>query len=206
MKLFVAPRAPNPRRVTMFMVEKNITDIDLVNIDLNALEHKGQTYRAISPLAKVPALELDDGRVLTESRAICTYLEGRYPEPNLMGEGFEERAFIEMADRLVEWNLMLGVANCVRHTHPGLAALEQPQFADFGHAQAKKVIEAASWFDELLQRQPWMAGPRFTIADITAFCAIEFAKLMKFNAGKEGMSALQAWRDKVAERASAKAV
>lgn len=206
MKLFVAPRAPNPRRVTMFMVEKNITDIDLVNVDLNALEHKGQAYRAISPLAKVPALQLDDGRVLTETRAICTYLEGRYPEPNLMGDGFEERAFIEMADRLVEWNLMLGIANSVRHTHPGLAVLEQPQFADFGHSQAQKVVEAARWFDQMLQRQPWMAGPRFTIADITAFCALEFAKLMKFNAGKEGLAALQAWRDKVAERPSAKAV
>jgi len=206
MKLYVSPRAPNPRRVTMFMVEKNITDIDLVNVDLNTLEHKGQAYRAISPLAKVPALQLDDGRVLTETRAICTYLEGRYLEPNLMGEGFEERAFIEMADRLVEWNLMLGIANSVRHTHPGLALLEQPQFADFGHSQAQKVIESARWFDQMLQRQPWMAGPRFSIADITAFCAIEFAKLMKFNAGREGMAALQAWRDKMAERASARSV
>jgi len=203
MKLYTAPRAPNPRRVTMFMVEKNITTIDLVNVDLNAQEHKGEAYRAISPLAKVPALELDDGRVLTETRAICTYLEGLYPEPNLMGNGFEERAFIEMADRRVEWNLMLGIANSVRHTHPGLSVLEQPQFADFGQSQAQKVVVIAQWFDQLLQHQPWMAGERFTIADITAFCAIEFAKLMKFNAGKQGLTALQAWRDRVAERASA---
>ena len=205
MKLYIAPRAPNPRRVTMFMVEKNITTIDLVNVDLNAQEHKGEAYRAKSPLAKVPALELDDGRVLTETRAICTYLEGLYPEPNLMGNGFEERAFIEMADRLVEWNLMLGIANSVRHTHPGLSVLEQPQFADFGQSQAQKVVVIAQWFDQLLQHQPWMAGQRFTIADITAFCAIEFAKLMKFNAGKQGLTALQAWRDRVAERASAQA-
>ena len=205
MKLYTAPRAPNPRRVTMFMVEKNITTIDLVNVDLNAQEHKGEAYRAISPLAKVPALELDDGRVLTETRAICTYLEGLYPEPNLMGNGFEERAFIEMADRRVEWNLMLGIANSVRHTHPGLSVLEQPQFADFGQSQAQKVVVIAQWFDQLLQHQPWMAGQRFTIADITAFCAIEFAKLMKFNAGKQGLTALQAWRDRVAERASAQA-
>ena len=205
MKLYTAPRAPNPRRVTMFMVEKNITTIDLVNVDLNAQEHKGAAYRAISPLAKVPALELDDGRVLTETRAICTYLEGLYPEPNLMGNGFEERAFIEMADRRVEWNLMLGIANSVRHTHPGLSVLEQPQFADFGQSQAQKVVVIAQWFDQLLQHQPWMAGQRFTIADITAFCAIEFAKLMKFNAGKQGLTALQAWRDRVAERASAQA-
>lgn len=205
MKLYTAQRAPNPRRVTMFMVEKGITHIDLVNVDLNTLEHKGEVYRAKSPLAKVPALELDDGRVLTETRAICTYLEGLYPEPNLMGEGFEERAFIEMADRRIEWSLLLGIANSVRHTHPGLAVLEQPQFSEFGHSQAQKVIEVAQWFDQLLEHQAWMAGPRFTIADITAFCAIEFARLMKFSPGKQGFTALQAWRDRVAERPSAKA-
>ena len=204
MKLYVAPRAPSPRRVTMFMVEKEISTIDLVNVDLNAQEHKGEAYRAKSPLAKVPALELDDGRVLTETRAICTYLEGLYPKPNLMGETFEERAFIEMADRRVEFYLLAGIANTVRHTHPGLAVLEQPQFPDFGHSQAQKMREVAQWFDQLLERQLWMAGPRFTIADITAFCAIEFARLMKFNPGAEGMPALQAWRDRVAERASAK--
>ncbi len=205
MKLYVAERAPNPRRVTMFMIEKNITQIDLVNVDLNSLEHQGEAYRAKSPLAKVPALELDDGRVLTETRAICTYLEGLYPEPNLMGVDFEERAFIEMADRRVEWSLLMGIANSVRHTHPGLAVLEQPQFADFGRSQAQKVMVVAQWFDQVLERQPWIAGARFTIADITAFCAIEFAKLMKFSPGAQGMPALQAWRDRVAARHSAKA-
>jgi len=191
--------------VMMFMVEKNITGIGLVNVDLNAQEHKGEAYRAKSPLAKVPALELDDGRVLTETRAICTYLEGLYPEPNLMGVNAEERAFIEMADRRAELYLLAGIANTVRHTHPGLAPLEQPQFPDFGHSQAQKVREVASWFDQVLARQPWMAGERFSIADITAFCAIEFAKLMKFQPGKEGMPALQAWRDRVAARPSASA-
>lgn len=204
MKLYVSPGAPSPRRVMMFMVEKGIRGIDLVNVDLNAQEHKGEAYRAKSPLAKVPALELDDGRVLTETRAICTYLEGLYPEPNLMGTNAEERAFIEMADRRVEHYLLVGIANTVRHTHPGLAPLEQPQFPDYGHSQAEKVRQVATWFDHVLVHQPWMAGERFTVADITAFCAIEFAKLMKFNPGKEGMPALQAWRDKVAERTSAK--
>jgi len=188
----------------MFMVEKSITGIDLVNVDLNAHEHKGEAYRAKSPLATVPALELDDGRVLTETRAICTYLEGLHPEPNLMGVDTEERAFIEMADRRVEHYLLARIANTVRHTHPGLAPLEQPQFPDFGQSQAQKVREIAAWFDHVLERQAYMAGERFTIADITAFCAIEFAKLMKFNPGKEGMPALQAWRDKVAARPSGK--
>ena len=205
MKLYMSPGAPSPRRVMMFMVEKNITGIDLVPVDLNAQEHKGHAYRAKSPLAKVPALELDDGRVLTETRAICTYLEGLYPEPNLMGVDADERAFIEMADRRAELYLLAGIANTVRHTHPGLAPLEQPQFPEFGQSQAQKVREIAAWFDHVLEQQPWVAGHRFTIADITAFCAIEFARLMKFQPAKEGMPALQAWRDRVADRPSAKA-
>lgn len=204
MKLYVASRAPSPRRVLMFLVEKGINGLDLVDVDLNALEHKGDAYRAKSPLARVPALELDDGRVLTETRAICTYLEGRHPEPNLMGVDATERAFIEMADRRVEWYFLLPIANCVRHTHPGLAPLEQPQFPDFGRSQGEKLRETAAWLDGELQRQPWVAGERFTIADITAFCSLEFAKLMRFNAGQQGFAALQAWRDRVAERPSAR--
>jgi glutathione S-transferase len=205
MKLYISARAPSPRRVLMFLVEKGVTGMDLVEVDLNAQEHKREAYRAKSPLAKVPALELDDGRVLTETRAICTWVEGLVPEPNLMGRDWDERAFIEMADRRAEFYLLGNIANCIRHTHPGLAPLEQPQFPDFGHAQAVKVREMAGWFDQLLQRQPWVAGERFTIADITAFCAIEFAKLMKFKPGDEGFAALQAWRDRVAERPSARA-
>ena len=209
MKLYVAPRAPNPRRVQLFLAEKGIdpvaAGIERIDVDLNAQEHKGAAFRAKSPLARVPALELDDGRVLTETRAICTYLEGLYPEPNLMGRDATERAFIEMADRRVEWYVMLPIGNCIRHTHPGLAPLEQPQFPDFGRSQGEKLRETAAWLDAELQRQPWVAGERFTIADITAFCAIEFAKLMRFSAGAEGFAALQAWRDRVAERPSAKA-
>ena len=169
-------------------------------------EHRSSDFRAKSPLAKVPVLELDDGRMLGETRAICSYLEGLYPEPNLMGETFEERAFIEMTDRRMEFYLFGSIANCIRHTHPGLAPLEQPQFADFGRSQGEKVREVARWLDEALGRQPFVAGERFTIADITAFCAIEFARgLMKFRPGAEGMAHLQAWRDRVAERPSAKA-
>ena len=204
MKLYTAHRAPSPRRVLMFLMEKGITGITLMNVDLNQGEHRSADYLHKSPLAKVPALELDDGRVLTETRAICTYLEGLYPQPNLMGVDAEERAFIEMADRRVELYLLGGIANAIRHTHPGLAVLEQPQFPDFGRSQAEKVLVLARWFDQLLQQQPWMAGPRFTIADITAFCALEFARgLMKLKPEEDGLAALQAWRDRVNERPSA---
>ena len=204
MKLYIAPRAPNPRRVQMFMHEKGIPPIEQVAVDINAGEHRQAVYRAKNPASRVPALELDDGRVLSETRAICTYLEGIYHQNNLMGDGFEERAFIEMHDRRVEWYLLLPIANAIRHTHPGLAPLEQPQFADFGRSQAEKVRDSARWVDEMLAAQPWIAGERFTIADITAFSALEFARgLLRFKPGEEGFAALQAWRDKVAARPSA---
>jgi glutathione S-transferase len=111
-----------------------------------------------------------------------------------------------MADRRVELHLFLGVANCVRHSHPALAVLENPQFPDFGAAQGTKMRETAQWLDQLLARQPYVAGERFTIADITAFCALEFARgLMKYRPGAEGLQHLQAWRDRIAERPSAQA-
>ena len=205
MKLYSAYRAPNPRRVLMFLAEKNISGLDVVNVDLNQGEHRAAGYVAKSPLSTVPALELDDGRVLTETRAICTWLEGHYPEPNLMGHDADERAFIEMADRRVELYLMAGLAHWIRHCHPGLALLENPQFPDFGRSQGDKVVAVARWLDHELQTHPWVAGERLTIADITAFCALEFARgLMKFVPGELGFQALQGWRDRMNERPSAK--
>ena len=173
MKLYVSERAPNPRRVQMFIAEKGITGIEEVLVDINAHEHHRHPALSRGPMARIPVLELDDGRVLGESRAICTWLEGRYPEPNLMGRDADERAFIEMVDRQVEWCLTLPLAQAIRHQHPGLAVLEQPQFRDFGASQQVKAMESLRWLDAQLRRQPWVAGERFTIADISAFCTIE---------------------------------
>lgn len=206
MKLYISSYAPNPRRVSMFIAEKDIGGIETVMVDIIKGEHRSEDYLAKNPLGRVPALEFDDGRVLSETRAICTYLEGLYPEPNLMGATFEERAFIEMADRRMELHLLLETASCARHTHPALAALEQPQFAEFGAAQGEKMRTTARWLDQVLARQEYVAGERFTIADITAFCALEFGRgLLKFKPGEEGMAHLQAWRDRIAARPSAQA-
>lgn len=201
MRLYTSSFAPNPRRVSIFIAEKGVEGIEPVLVDLGTGQHRSADFLQKNPFGRVPALELDDGRVLAETRAICTYLEGLHPAPNLMGENFEERAFIEMADRRIELYLFVGIANCVRHTHPGLAALEQPQFAEFGASQGEKMRETARWLDGELARQPYIAGQRFTIADITAWCALEFGRgLMKFRPGAEGLVHLQAWRDRMAER------
>ena len=203
MKLYTSARAPSPRRVEMFIAEKGLTGIAHQNVDLNAGEHRQTDFLRVNPLARVPVLELDDGRYLAESRAICSYLESLHPEPNLMGIDGDERAFIEMADRQVETYLLMAIANCVRHTHPGLAALERPQFPGFGEAQRERLLEIARIFDAQLGSRPWMAGDRFTIADITAFCGIEFARLAKFKPADAGLPYLAAWRDRVAVRPSA---
>jgi glutathione S-transferase len=201
MKLYVSKYAPNPRRVTIFAAEKGITNIELVTVDMFSGEIRTPEFLAKNPLGRVPVLELDDGRTLCETRAICTYLEGLHPEPNLMGRDFEERAFIEMEDRRVEIHFFQLIANCVRHTHPALAPLEQPQFEDFGKSQGDKMRTMARWLDSVLAGRQYVAGDRFTIADITAFCGLEFARgMLKFNAGEEGMSHLQAWRDRIAAR------
>ena len=206
MKLHSTNYAPNPRRVTMFIAEKGITDIEIVQVDIMQNEHRTEQYRALNSLARVPALEVDDGRVLCETRAICTYLEGLHPEPNLMGADFEERAFIEMADRRIEMHLLLQVANWTRHSHPVLAGMEQPQFPDYGSSQGEKFRETARWLDGELAGRPFVAGERFTIADITAFCALEFARgLMKFRPADDGLAHLHAWRDRIAQRGSSKA-
>jgi glutathione S-transferase len=206
MKLYTSSRAPNPRRVLMFMAEKGIDGIQQVQVDLGREEHRAPAFTDLNPMAQVPVLDLGDGRTLAETRAICTYLEGLHPEPNLMGEGFEERAFIEMMDRRCELQLFLRIANAVRHTHPGLAILERPQFADFGVAQAEKVRDTVRWLDGVLANRDFVAGERFTIADITAFCALEFARgLMKFRPADEGFANVQAWRDALAQRPSAQA-
>jgi len=204
MKLHTSLRAPNPRRVDMFLIEKGITAIEREVYDLNAGEHRSAKFTAMNPIARVPVLELDDGRFLAESRAICSYLEYLHPEPNLMGVDPVERAFIEMADRQIEMTLLAAVANHVRHTHPGLLPLENPQFADYAAEQGKRMVAAAALFDALLAKRPWMAGDRFTIADITAFCGLEFARLVKFRPADAGLKHLADWRERVAERPSAR--
>lgn len=203
MKLFTSPRAPNPRRVDMFLAEKGVSNIERVLVDINAGQHKSAEFSALNPVQRVPVLELDDGRLLAESRAICGYLEALYPEPNLLGRNAEEHAFIEMADRQVEFSLFATIANAVRHTHPGLAPLENPQFKDFGTSQLAKLADNARWLDAQLSRQAFVAGERFSIADITAFCAVEFARLLKWKPAEAGLPHLHAWRERIAERPSA---
>lgn len=195
MKLYMANFAPNPRRVAMFLAEKAITDIPIETLDLPAGQHRTPEFREKSPLAQVPALELEDGACLTESRAICSYLEALYPEPNLMGVDAKERAFIEMWDRRIELGLAMPMMMWVRHGHPALAAVETRQSAEVAAWYEAAGKRMARWLDQRLEHQPWIMGARFTIADITAAAGLDFAKLLKWRPG-EDLPHLAAWRDR----------
>jgi glutathione S-transferase len=202
MKLYVAKYAPNPRRVLMFIAEKGIRDIEIATLDLAANEHRAPQFKLLSPLAQVPVLEFEDGRALTESRAICTYLESRYPEPNLMGRDGAERAFIEMWDRRAELTLALPVMGWVLNTHPAMARLG-PQSSERAVVEQGRAMAAVQWFDRELRNRPWLAGDRFTIADITAACGLDFAKMVRWRPGDD-LPNLRRWRTALDERPAGK--
>lgn len=199
MKLYSAPYAPNPRRVTMFLAEKGVSDVEIINVNLQSGEHRGPDFREMSPLAQVPTLALDDGRTLTESRAICTYLESVYPEPNLMGRDGYERGFIEMWDRRAELMFTLPLMMWVRHLSPVLAAVEKNQNAEIGAYNQATAMKLAKFFDQRLAESEFLAGDRLTIADITALAGMDFAKMMKWRPGDD-LPNLRRWRLALAER------
>lgn len=201
MKLYTAPYAPNPRRVAMFIAEKGIADIEIVQVDLMKGEHREAGFRTKSPLAQVPTLELDDGRTLTESRAICLYLEALYPDPNLLGVDAFERASIEMWDRRVELMFAMPLMIWVRHGSPMLAAVEKNQNAEVANWHQAQALRMAKWLDGELANKPWIAGDRFTIADITAACGMDFAKMVRWRPSDD-LPNLKRWRAALAERAA----
>jgi len=203
MKLYDTPLAPNPRRVRWFMAEKGIEDIEVVTLNLIQGEHKQADYLEKAGLPNVPALEMDDGTTITESIAICRYLESRYPEPNLFGRTPEETAVIEMwtrrAEMMVATPLMLGV----RHTHPALAALEQqnPAIAEYNTRGGLKALKV---LDRRLADREWLAADRLTIADIVGFIGLDFGRLIKLKP-PEDLVHVGRWAQAMASRPAARA-
>ena len=165
--------ANSPRKVRMFIAEKNISDIEIINIDLMSGEHKTPEYRAIAPNSRIPALELDDGTVIMESTAICRYLESLYPEPNLFGESAIEIASIEMWQARIYNELMIPLAMAFRHLHPGMSNMEI-QNKDYGETQKSIGIKSLKYFDTVLSESKFVAGDRFTFADIQMITTTDF--------------------------------
>ena len=173
MKLYDNKMANSPRKVRMFLAEKKITNVDMVEINMMEGEHKTPEYRAIAPNSRIPALQLDDGTVIMESTAICRYLESLHPEPNLFGESPIEIASIEMWQARIFNELMIPLAMGFRHLHPAMSALET-QNKEYGETQKNIGIKSLKYFNSVLSESEFVAGDRYTFADIQMITTTDF--------------------------------
>jgi glutathione S-transferase len=203
MLLYHDPRAPNPRRVRIFLAEKGVA-YDTIEVSIAAAEHQKPEFRKKNPLALLPVLELADGRVLRESMAICRYIEELHPEPNLFGADPWERAQIEQWNRHAELELLLPIAQVFRNTNAFWAGRikQAPEFAEI---MRENVCTRFDWIEQELAQREYIAGPRFSVADITALCAIDFGKVSNLRVKADTHPNLAAWHARVSGRPSAKA-
>lgn len=203
MKLFDGGRAPNPRRVRIFLAEKGLA-VPLVPVDMGAMEHRGGDVAARNPLYRLPVLELDDGTVLCESVAICRYFEEIQPEPPLFGRGALGKAQVEMWQRRLELSLLLPVGFAFRHIHPAMRDWEAPQVPEWGEANKPKVLDFLVLLDAELALREFAAGDDFSIADITGLVAIDFMKPARIAVPEELTNVIR-WHRALAARSSAAA-
>jgi glutathione S-transferase len=203
MKLYDSKVAPNPRRTRIFLAEKGI-ELPTEQVDIMAKQHLTPEYAAINPMQRMPALVLDDGTIISESIAICRYFEALQPEPPLFGVGPKDIAIVEMWQRRCELNLFFTVAHVFRHTHPAMKELEVPQVPAWAEANRPRVLDFLRLLDAELAKRPFVAGERYTVADITALCAVDFMKPARI-AVPEELTNVRRWHAEVSARPSAKA-
>ena len=201
MKLYDFPKAPNPRRVKIFAHEKDI-ELELINCDMGKREHKTPEFLAKNPSGKIPVLELENGECISESIAICRYLELIKPEPNLFGKDAYEIAYIESRNRHIEFELW---------TQIGTSWVNGPIVGSLGifdqipDAKAASDKNVRAYYQRLNQEfglNNFVAGERFTIADITLVSAIDFASEMVDLKPNEDLKNLHRWHEKVSSRPS----
>ncbi len=202
MKLYNDNMAPNPRRARIFIAEKGIT-IPMVNVNIAGKENRTDDFLAKNPLGLLPVLELDDGRMLPESTTICRYIEEMHPEPNLMGRDAWERATIDRWNRHMEFELFLPIAQTFRNTHPFWKG-RIPQSPDYGEMCRSSAEKRIQWLNDEMAGREFVAGDRFTIADISALVAIDFGRISNIRI-QPGQTNLERWHKAVSARPSAKA-
>lgn len=203
MLLYHDTRAPNPRRVRIFFAEKGIT-YETIEVSILEKAHQTAEFKKKNPISLLPVLELADGRVLRESMAICRYVEELHPEPNLYGADAWERAQIEQWNRHAELELLFPIAQVFRNTNKfWIDRIRQSE--EFGEIMRELVGQRFEWFDNELAKRPYIAGERFSVADITALCAIDFGKVSNIRIAAEKQPHLAAWHKRVTDRPSSKA-
>ena len=208
MKFYDCLTAPNPRRVRMLLAEKGIT-LETIQVDLANGEQLSEAFQRINPQRTVPVLELEDGTRLLDSNSISLYLDAVLPEPNLTGRGARERAVIAMWQREMEVNGLLAVVECLRNSSKRFlnraltGAIDYEQIPELAERGRRRVRQFFVDLDRRLMDSPYVAGERFTIADITAFVAVDFARVIKEPVPGNAVN-LKRWRDVVAARPSAR--
>lgn len=209
MKLYDCQPAPNPRRVRIFIAEKSL-DIPVEQVDLMKREHMTDDFQKLNPFCDVPVLELDDGTTISQVNGICRYLEAAYPEPDLYGKDAKEQGLIAMWDNYVTNNGLLAVADAFRnsakgfqdHAVVGLRSYAQiPELAERGRARTMDFMEDLNHY---LGEREYIAGNRFSAADITAMVSLDFAKWVKIEIPEDHAN-LKRWYESVSSRPSAKA-
>jgi glutathione S-transferase len=209
MKLYDFKRAPNPRRVRMVLAEKGL-DIETIQVDLGAKAQFEEPFRSINPRCTVPALELDDGSVLSENASIVRYIEELYPDPPLLGVDAKDKALVAEWTARVEWEGLLGVAEALRNTSSffenaaitGQTPYQQiPQLAERGLHRAQAFF---STLDDRLSQVPYLAGDTFSVADIIGFVFVDFSRAIKIKPSDE-LTHLANWREAIGARPSASA-
>jgi glutathione S-transferase len=201
MKLYDGGRAPNPRRVRVFLAEKGI-EVPLAPIDMNALGHRSEEVASRNPLRRLPVLELDDGTIITESVAICRYFEELHPAPPLFGTGALGKALVEMWQRRMELTFMFAVQQAFRHLHPAMKDWEVPQVPEWGEANKPKALAFLDLLDGELAGRAFIAGDAYSIADITGLIAVDFMKPARIRL-PESLSNVRRWYEAVSARPSA---
>ncbi len=202
MKIYDYTQAPNPRRVRVFLAEKGI-QVPYEQVNLAAAENRKPEFLKKNPMGGVPALELDDGTLIAESVAICRYFEELHPEPNLMGKDAKEKAVIEMWNRRMEFEILANTAGSFRNTSEFFKD-RIPQVPEYGAVCKNAALKRLEWLDTELAGRKFIAGDRFTIADITALIGIDFGRVTGIRI-QDSQKNLARWYQEVSSRPSAKA-
>ena len=204
--LYDCATAPSPRRARIFLAEKNVAH-ETVAIDLRNGEQLGDAYRRINPQCTVPALRTDEGSLLADNAAIAAWLEARFPEPPLLGATPQEKAEIASWNWRIEFEGLLAIAEAMRNSAPAMAnrALAGPvdyaQIPELAQRGLARVQQFFVTLNERLAGHDFVAADRFSVADITAVVAVDFARVVKVKAD-ERHPHLQRWRTAMAARPS----
>jgi glutathione S-transferase len=202
MKILEFTQAPNPRRVRVFLAEKGI-QVPFEQVNLGTADNRKPDFLKINPMGGVPVLQLDDGTYIAESVAICRYFEDVKPEPNLMGRDAKEKAVIEMWNRRMEFEILMMTAGSFRNTSDFFKG-RIPQVPEYGKICKEAALKRLEWLDSELANRKFIAGDRYTIADITALIGIDFGRTTGIKIG-ENQKNLARWHQEVSSRPSAKA-